>query len=206
MGSSTERKTQGGFALALACLAVIAAVSWLALDRFRANAAWVEHTYEVMSRLEELFSMMTDAQNGHRGYALTGDERFIDPYLQAVKTAPAELRELQALTADNPAQQRRIKSLVTLVYGLLERSREIIEIRRTQGLDAAQRETLSGKGKQLHDEFRRLIDEMKADESALLKTREAQELRSAKFTQTVIVGMGAVAFAFPARPRQCLLH
>jgi len=58
---STERKIRLGFAVALTCLAAIGIVSYLSLARLNENAAWVEHTREVLGCLELLLAAATDA-------------------------------------------------------------------------------------------------------------------------------------------------
>ncbi len=195
---STERKMQAGFGFALACLAVVGVVSYLSVVRLNENAAWVEHTREVIGGLDFLLSKTTDAQNGHRGYAVTGDETYLEPYLEAVQTAADDVRRLLELTADNPAQQRRLEQLAALVDAQLAFSREVIEARRSDGFAAARKLMLTGKGKQLHDQFRGLINEMKNAEESLLKARELQARRDSTVTQAVIVGGMLLAFGFVA--------
>src|ERR1700720_302528 len=108
--ASTERKVQGGLGFALACLAIVGAVSYLSVVRMRADAAWVQHTFEVIGDLASLLSTTTDAETGQRGYTITGDEHYLEPYVQAVQTTHSELRRLRELTVDNFAQQRRLES------------------------------------------------------------------------------------------------
>jgi len=194
MRLTVEGKIAAGFACALLLLSLIGVVSYRSVVRLRADAAWVEHSHEVIVRLEVLLSATTDAQNGHRGYALTGDESFLEPYLQAARTADADLRRLREMTADNPAQQRRLESLAPLVGEQLAFGREVIDKRRSQGFEAAQRQILTGQGKRIHDRIHGLVDEMKDNEDILLKEREGQAHRSASFAQGVILGGSLLAF------------
>src|SRR5581483_6377397 len=124
---STERKVRAGFALALACLAVVGAVSYLSVLDLDEHAAWVGHTQQVLSRLELLLASVTDLEAAERGYVITGDEGYLEPYRQSAQSVDAQVRSLQALTADNRIQQQRLAEIVPLVNDRLANLRAVIE-------------------------------------------------------------------------------
>jgi PAS domain S-box-containing protein len=188
--ASTERKVGVGFAFALACLGVVGVVSYISVIRLSGNAAWVNHTHEVMSRLESLLAATTDSETAERGYVITGDESYLAPYQRSAAVVDEQTRHLHELIADNRAQTQRLDSVVPLVTRRLADLRAVIDLRKNQGFAAAQAEILSGKGKQFHDRIRRLIDEMKDAETTLLNEREQRARRSAITTQGVIIGGG----------------
>ena len=192
--TSTERKVRLGFAFALACLAVVGVVSYLSVVRLKENAAWVEHTLEVLSSLELLLAAATDSETAERGYVITGDQSYLEPYRQAAAVIDGQTRHLRELTADNRAQQQRLDSVAALVNDRLANLRAVIELRQDQGFAAAQGEILSGRGKQFHDRIRHLIDQMKSTETSLLKEREQRADRSSNITQAIIIGGGVLAF------------
>jgi len=72
---SAERKVRGGLGFALACLVIVGAASFLSVVRMRQDAAWVQHTSEVIGHLESLLSTTTDAETGQRGYDVTEREQ-----------------------------------------------------------------------------------------------------------------------------------
>jgi PAS domain S-box-containing protein len=191
--ASTERKVWLGFAFALACLAVVGVVSYLSVVRLKENAAWVEHTHEVLSSLELLLAAATDSETAERGYVITGYESYLEPYRQAAAVVDSQTRRLRELTADNRAQQQRLDSVVSLVIDRLAILRAVIELRKDQGFAAAQGEILTGKGKQFHDRIRHLIDQMKSTETFLLKEREQLANRSSDIAQMIIIGGGVLA-------------
>jgi PAS domain S-box-containing protein len=190
---STERKVRLGFGFALACLVVIAVVSYLSVVRVNENRAWVEHTHEVLSSLELLLATVTDSETAERGYVITGDESYLEPYRQAAVAVDGETKHLRALTADNRAQQQRFDSVVALVTERLANLRSVIDLRKDQGFTAAQAEILTGKGKQFHDRIRRLVAQMEDAETSLLKEREQRANRSSNIAQAIIIGGGLLA-------------
>jgi PAS domain S-box-containing protein len=191
--AATQRKVHLGFALALGCLGVIGAISYLSLVSLSQNAAWVEHTHEVLNRLESVVSAATDAETAERGYVITGDESYLDPYRQSAGEIDADARKLRELTADNPAQQRNLDAMKPLVDARLAEFLAVIEARRNQGFALAQNAILTGKGEFIHDRIRALVAQMKGVETSLLAERERATHRSATTAQTVILGGGLLA-------------
>jgi len=195
---SPQSKVQAGFAFALACLAAVGAVSYLSVVRLTADVRWSEHTHEVLERLEQFLSTSTDAETAEHAYVITGDAGYLEPYRRAIQSLAALRRRLQQLTVDNPDQQRRLQSLGTLIEERLAELGSVVELRRTQGFEAARKKILTGEGKTVHDQIRRLIDELERAEESLLRQRDDQTLQSTGFTQTVITGGGALGFGFVA--------
>ena len=195
---STERKVRLGFAFALICLGAIAVVSYLSVVRLNAHAASVEHTYRVLGGLEVLLAGVTDSETATRGYIITGDENYLEPYRQSAQVIDGQTKLLRELTADNLTQQQRLHSVELLVTSRLSDLRGVIELRKNQGFAAAQSAVLTGKGKQVHDRIRGLIDQMKGTEQSLLDDRERLAHRSSSITLAVIVGGGFLACALVA--------
>ena len=193
--ASTERKVRLAFGFALACVAVIGLASYLSVARLNENAVWVEHTHEVLGSLELLLSAVTDSETAERGYVITGDETYLEPYQQATAVIDGQEKHLRALTVDNRAQQQRLDSVVALVTDRLGNLRAVIELRKMpQGFAAAQSEILTGKGKQFHDRIRRLVAEMEDTETALLRQRERRTQRSSILVKAIVLGGGLFAF------------
>jgi len=109
------------------------------------NAAWVEHTHQVLGSLELLLAAATDSETAERGYVITGDEEYLEPYRQAAAVIDSQMRHLRELTADNRGQQQRLDSVMALVTERLAILRGVIDLRRDQGFAAAQGEILTEK-------------------------------------------------------------
>ena len=135
----------------------------------------------------------TDSETAERGYVITGDESYLEPYRASVAVVDGQVRRVRELTADNRLQQQRLEVVVPLVDERLANLRNVIELRKNQGFAAAQSEILTGQGKRFHDRIRLLIDEMKDTEISLLKERERLANRSASLARAVIPGGGFLA-------------
>ena len=187
-------KIGAGFALALAILVAIGTVTYRSTAKLTETAEWVAHTYRVLDELEGVLSGMKDAETGQRGYILTGDEKYLEPYRGAQVSVDQGVKSLRDLTKDNVNQQRRLDILEPLIDGnegkfaLLQ---ETIDLRKdsTKGFQAALQLIRTDKGKNVMDEIRKTIDEMAREENSLLIKRSDDAQTSARqATFTILFG------------------
>ena len=76
-----------GFGLSLFLLVVSSVASFFSIKNLLESAFWVDHTNQVILQLENTLSVMKDAETGQRGYLLTGDDNYLDPYKGAFDSA-----------------------------------------------------------------------------------------------------------------------
>jgi len=194
--SGTQRKVNVGFAVAMACLGLVGLTSYFSVEGLRDSLRSVAHTHEVLDSLENLLSIVTDAETAERGYVISGDVGYLEPYRHSLQTIDGVERRLTALTVDDATQQQRLRSLRALVGERLEQFNLVLELRRTQGFEAAQREILKGLGRRMHEQIRGVIDAMTATEQHLLEGRQQQARRSTVINQSVTWGGGLLALVF----------
>jgi len=60
-------------------------------------------------------SVVKDAETGQRGYLLTGNESYLEPFVSADASISNVTKQLRDLTADDPVQARRIEQALLLV-------------------------------------------------------------------------------------------
>ena len=192
--AAMQRKVQGGFALALAFLVVIGAVSVLSVSRMRTDTGWANHTEKVIASLRLLLSAVTDAETAERGYLITGEENYLEPQAKARRTIAEEQQLLRKLTADNAEQQRQLDRLGPLIVERLTRADQSVALNRKQDLVSPEAVRSISEGKRLHDRIRELIAEMEATEQGLLRVREDRAQQGSQLTRTVIIGGGTLAF------------
>ncbi len=171
---------------------VVAAVSFQNTQDLTDAAALRAHTYEVRDRLNDLFSAMQDAETGQRGFLITGDEGYLQPYQAALPHIDRLVQEVDDLT-NNPVQHRNIEALRQPIKDKLESLKDKIEIRRSQGFDAARQLVQNNEGKKAMDEIRRIIGQMQDIEDQRLRDRDAETDASANNTIWVIVGGAMLA-------------
>lgn len=171
-----------------AALCVVAAGSW---SSRRSTAELIEtgvsvgQAHQVIERLSSLLAGLVSVQTGARGFALTGEERFLEPYQAALGDIGSRLRALREATRDNSLQQSRIDTLDSLVTRHLSLQKERIRVRREQGMDATRALILGGEGEKAMDLLRGVIAAMQAEEKALLERRQSESREAASRTARV---------------------
>ena len=185
-----RQKIAGGFILGLIFVAAIGFSAYMNTQRLLDANRWVIHTHEVIDTLEHMMSVLKDAETGQRGFVLTGEERYLEPYEVAIDHIKRDSDVLAVLTRDNPVQQEALRQVKSLVEVMLAELKETIELRRTSGLDAALKAILTDRSRKIMDELRSVVDVMNRRERNLLEVRNATATVLADRTLwTVIVWM-----------------
>ncbi|MER3434701.1 MAG: two-component system sensor histidine kinase/response regulator [Leptolyngbya sp. ERB_1_1] len=178
------------FGIGLSIFAAIGIVSYSGMRQLVGTSGWVTHTYRVLGELEDILSLIKDAENGQRGYLLTGDTTYLEPYNLAVKNLQPKINDTRQLTADDPIQQRSLDRLSTLVEQRLEIMKRRIELRRSQGLQSALQDGSFQRGQRVMDEIRQIVAQMKTQEQNLLNRRSANASSAAKNSlDSIAIGM-----------------
>ena len=173
-----------GFGVSLLLLVVSSVASFFSIRNLLTSAYWVDHTNTVILKLESTLSFMKDAETGQRGYLLTGDDKFLEPYKGAYDSVQATLNGLKELTRDNNDQQIAVEQLRLLVVRRQSLLRESIQARKTG--QAISFDTLQS-GRIIMDDARRLVSYMEDREKKLLAIRTANLNRISGYTPVLIV-------------------
>ncbi|MCF8978569.1 MULTISPECIES: response regulator [Pseudomonas syringae group] len=156
---------------------VLSAVFFILLISYLLSAIqWVEHTDRVINNTNRSMKLSIDMETGMRGFLLTGDQHFLDPYEVAKPLLTAELQGLQALVEDNPTQLDRFRRLLTLQEEWNVFALEMIKLRRENG--DYQTPVLAGRGKRITDQIRTEYDQAVEMEQQLRLNRNAEVTRS----------------------------
>ncbi len=136
---------------------------------------WVDHTQRVIGNANETVKLSIDMETGMRGFLITGDESFLQPYEIARSRMMTELGGLKDMVEDNPSQLDRLKRIEGLQNQWNAFASEVITKRRNK-LDY-ELDIRLGRGKGLTDEIRREFNGFVVMEQRLLQQR-SEEARS----------------------------
>jgi methyl-accepting chemotaxis protein len=185
------RKIAAGFALAFLLLLGIGGVAYRSITSLRNTSQLIAHTYIVLEHVTGVLSLLKDAETGQRGYVITGDEAFLEPYQTGIAGVPAVIKDLRQLTTDNPHQQKRIDEAEPLIAAKLAELKLTIDLRRKNNLEETTKIVRGGDGKKIMDDLRRILDQMDREERELLKQRvDEVEAVASGAKSTIIFGTG----------------
>lgn len=189
-----DLRTLALLALGVILLVLAAGLSWNSFQNLTRTAQSRIHTYEILNHLNVTLASLLDVETGARGFALVGTSDYLEPYEQGHRVIESGLATLRTLTSDNPVQQQNLDSLEKLAQQRLSHSAELINIRRTQGLEAACQFIGTGSDKQIMDAARTVIAGMVAEEHRLLELRDASARRGQKISTMALIGTQGLTF------------
>jgi len=184
MKLSTLRNLQIGFGLSLLLLIGISITSYISVQTLLKSAALVDHSNLVVKTLENTISTMKDAETGQRGFLLTGNEEFLQPYNGSYQKATGLANQAQKQTADNPQQQKNMQVIKTALLKELNTLQALIEKKQTG--KAVDENDLKA-GKQSMDALRRAVDKAETDENGLLTARLGRLKQNSFVTGAILV-------------------
>ena len=160
------------FVISISILLFVGALNYKHNKNIVDSTEKVVHTYKVNLELEKIISYLKDGETGVRGYLVTRDTVFLNPYLLSRKKVDVSFKNLKKLTSDNQRQQQNLNSLWVLIENEYENFEQTIA--RNKG-----KEIRSGKvfetnfvlDKVVMDAILKQIDEMVDLENSYLKIR-----------------------------------
>jgi len=190
MQKTLKNNLRIGLGLSLIILFISSLASYMSIQNLIKSSGMVSHSNLVMSNLDGIISTLKDAETGQRGYLLTGEELFLQPYAGAKDEAVRLLNIVEQETKDNPVQQSSVKKLRTIIQdrlGVLDRT---IQIKKAGG-SVSVGDLLTGK--EYMDNARTVIKTMQTDENNLLISRTSDQNKLAGYTPMLIILAAAFA-------------
>ena len=106
-----KNKVLAGFGTALAILILVGVLSYRNMVQSDEDRRWVTHTHQVLEKMDAVVTDLLNAETGERGFILTGEASFLEPYNEAFAHVYGDVKELRRLTSDNPVQSANMAKL-----------------------------------------------------------------------------------------------
>ena len=175
--------------LALGFLLLLVTASVAAYLSIRGEEATrqVQQTLEIDKQLNQIQTLVTDAETGQRGFLLTGRLTYLDPYVAARRELGPALDRLAAVTATNPVQQRAIANLKTEIATKLGELQQTVDLRVANRPDAALAIVNNDSGKETMASIRGILAGMSEEERRLFAQRTARAASLNEFGQWAVI-------------------
>jgi len=168
-----RKRIRSGYVLSFLLLLFSYCLIFYVQQRLAKETRWVIHSHVVINNSESLKAELISAETGMRGYLLTRDARFLEPYNAASHTIPSLCKELKDLVADNDNQRRNLDTLEQLItkrmdilsFGLtnFQTNRYVITDNMRLRLDS---------GRNMMDSARLYVSKIKEAEEKLVQARK----------------------------------
>ena len=158
-------------------------------------------TDRFISKLDDLLSLVKDAETGQRGYLLTGKTRYLAPYDNAVRMIDKRVAEISAASQANGLNPERVRDLRGLVESKLAELKLTINLRQNGRTSAAMAEVDTGRGQVYMDQLRALVTQITDEQKGTLAGRMRRQRRDQTLllwvlTVGVLSGLALLFFSF----------
>ncbi len=195
-GVHSSRLIAAGLFFALALLAAIAASAYFSITGFVEGSRLVARTQELLYEADLMLSDLKDAEGALRGYILSGQDESLGPYREALLRIPGRITRLEELAAEERKQRQRVDKLRPMIETRLRMAQQTIAARRPAA--AASSRDLPGRmqaGKELMDQIRDLVAEMRDEGTARVAQRAERSERTAQVTKAIMIAGYLASFS-----------
>jgi methyl-accepting chemotaxis protein len=162
------------FAALIVIIGAISFANYATLSSIQSSIGWTIHTYRVIQTTDAALAALVDQETGLRGYLVSGDQAFLEPYRKGEQAFDRALAEVKSLTADNPQQQARLEELRTnaTTWRQTVAEKEIALMSKAESREEARAMEAKALGKASMDNVRALVAQIEDAERALLTLRK----------------------------------
>jgi CHASE3 domain sensor protein len=181
MKNNLRKNIYTGFTIAFLLIALISFFYYKSTADFIDSSEAVRISTQRMGELEALLSLLKDAETGERGYIITRQDRFLEPYALATSRISAQKDELKRLTVNDSVYLRQLPqldSLIAIHIAFLDNNIHMVKNGQIQQVTDI---VVSGQGKKLLDTIRLTIGYLQAHESKKLTSLRGSLLKGMYF-------------------------
>ena len=195
LGRVTQIRLLLVFALMALLIVLTALLAYRDAQFYTDSDAQAAQSHAVRVQLQELLSTLHDAETGQRGYLLTGNNTYLEPYQAARLRLERQLAQLDTRVAGRPAQQQLLNILENQIDAKRKELQTSIRLFDTQGFAAAQALVRGNTGKQHMDRIRATIARMTALETTRLEQLRTSIIEHGRRVLAAWVGLAALLLA-----------
>ncbi|MEP6464848.1 MAG: response regulator [Parafilimonas sp.] len=191
MDASFKRNLVILYSVSFLLLIVSAIASYLSINNLLNSQQQVNQTNIIINKLENVISVLKDAETGQRGFLLTGKDEFLDPYTGSLDKANTLLDETKALTITSITQQQSAEQLRDVIEKRISTLQVLID-RKRAGINPSLQDLENGKV--YMDAARKIVQTMEDRERSDLKIHTNAMNKSAAATPTLIIIASLLSF------------
>lgn len=136
---------------AVVAMGILSYYDFTAAERRNAQLAVSER---IALASDNLLSSLKDAETGQRGFLLTGQEIYLEPFERAVTQVPNTLRNLEEATRSNPGEAAQVREIAPLVLQKMAELGRTVELKRANQHQQAMDIVNGGIGRDLMEQIR----------------------------------------------------
>jgi|GEM_PF-735952 len=187
LSPSLSGKLRVGISLALVVLITTSVMTYITFNNAVNEVEMVSHSNEVKIEIEAIISSLKDAETGVRGFLLTKDSSFLEPYNNADKKTKVSYEKLKNLTKNSKQQRIRLDALAVMIDPRYRYLDSLLYFYPKNPNDKTAFLRWLKQGKVIMDDARSIVQHMREEEDTVLKQRATKSQESIRNSQVVII-------------------
>ena len=157
-------------------LVTVSLITYRNLSNYIQEENLIRHSNEVLSALDQSLSTIKDAEIGYKGFKLTHDTLYLQPYYSSLRTLPAHIRTLDSLVQKNIRQAKKVDTLEHLINNQFDIIDKILVNTRypVEPLNTSESRLLM-EGKNNMERIRAIIGRISEEEQKIFRIRLSTE-------------------------------
>lgn len=194
LGTRLYTASSAAIAIVVVAAAVLIA-GWINMQADSASRL-VARSVDIRERSERFLSNLLDAETGQRGFLLTGDEHYLEPYNERRSELLPSLDQLESLVAYSPTQTERVRSARAITIRKLAEMAETIALMRAGKRDEVGTLVTQGTGNRLTQQLRDIVGMIQLEENhRLTASSRREERRRVLASVGILVALAGLCFA-----------
>ena len=186
-----EHRVLAGFSLVFVGILIVSAVSYHNMNILLMNRGLDGRSQDLIQLLNNVDVAMSEAEDTHRRYLVTGEASYLEAYKRVVKQKPTFTAYLSDLTRESPEQQQRVGLLDRMMDRQLNAESKAIAQFQEEGFRAVKKMAFEGAGKRELGVIHQIIADMDVHERQAVGRRVVESAAGTK-TTIVLLGIGAL--------------
>lgn len=189
------------FVISAAVIFFIAGITFKHITILKKSSNWIEQSHDVNTELERLISYLKDAETGQRGYILTKDKKFLEPYIESKDLIRNSFKKISKITANSRTQQANLKTLLYYINKRQNYLSKALYLSEQENYDKSEFKKYLIVGKHTMDSIRDKIEDMMVAQKQLLQNRQRDYESTMNYTPlliylTLLVTLLLITFSF----------
>ena len=185
-----EKRVVAGFLLTVVVLLTLGLFSYLSTQRLIHSWSLLTQQRNVLTNTDLIIKHVVDMETGQRGYVITGNEEFLEPFYHSTIPLAGYIHQLDSLTAHDTVQSKRVDTLRSLISLQKQWTTQVIEARR-ESFEKASTLVIEGTGKLITDKIRQCAKRLQDWERITFDTNNTITSKSIQEFQYSFLGFAA---------------
>lgn len=164
-------KIISALSVSIILLIIIGFYAYRKIQDYKVSANWVNHTQQVIREAQKILLLVEDIETSQRGYVITGDTKYLEPYEKSRATIKAVCHKISVLIKDDTDQKKLLDSICSTISEKVVFAQNVIATRGKDGFEASQKLVATNLGEELMQKIRICVEDFINHEESLLAER-----------------------------------